>query len=139
MARPTLIPGDNTQVEISMHELKNTVRYLYENNLCSHESVQNMLGLLGGWAVHFYVDNFFREEFGKPYLGSLDIDIFIHCDPERLRKLSKGIVSPKILRASSAETLNVLMQRAVSFFASRIVLLPSDAIIFAKSSKFFLI
>lgn len=38
--------------------------------------------LLGGWAVHFHVNEPFRETTGRDYIGSRDIDLGIHVDPE---------------------------------------------------------
>ena len=37
--------------------------------------------LLGGWAVHFHVNEGFRREHGRDYIGSRDIDLGIHVDP----------------------------------------------------------
>lgn len=38
--------------------------------------------LLGGWAVHFHVNEPFEEATGREYIGSRDIDLGIHVDPE---------------------------------------------------------
>lgn len=38
--------------------------------------------LLGGWAVHLHVNQGFRIEYGRDYIGSRDIDLGIHIDPE---------------------------------------------------------
>jgi hypothetical protein len=38
--------------------------------------------LLGGWAVHIHVTDAFREEHGRSYIGSRDIDLGVHVDPE---------------------------------------------------------
>jgi len=38
--------------------------------------------LLGGWAVHLHANDGFRETQGRPYIGSRDIDLGIHVDPE---------------------------------------------------------
>lgn len=38
--------------------------------------------LLGGWAVHLHVTGGFQEAHGRPYIGSRDIDLGVHVDPE---------------------------------------------------------
>lgn len=38
--------------------------------------------LLGGWAVHIHVTDAFREEHGRAYIGSRDIDLGVYVDPE---------------------------------------------------------
>jgi hypothetical protein len=38
--------------------------------------------LLGGWAVHFHVNDGFQQEHGREYIGSRDIDLGIHVNPE---------------------------------------------------------
>lgn len=38
--------------------------------------------LLGGWAVHIHVTDAFREEHGRSYIGSRDIDLGVHIDSE---------------------------------------------------------
>jgi hypothetical protein len=38
--------------------------------------------LLGGWAVHFHVNDGFQQEHGRAYIGSRDIDLGIHVDPD---------------------------------------------------------
>lgn len=38
--------------------------------------------LLGGWAVHLHVTDGFRERHGRSYIGSRDIDVGVHVDPE---------------------------------------------------------
>lgn len=38
--------------------------------------------LLGGWAVHLHVTSGFREEQGRSYIGSRDIDLGVHVEPE---------------------------------------------------------
>lgn len=39
------------------------------------------LCLLGGWAVHFHVNDGFQSTLGQPYIGSRDIDIGVEIDP----------------------------------------------------------
>lgn len=38
--------------------------------------------LLGGWAVHIHVTDAFQTQHGRRYIGSRDIDIGVHIDPE---------------------------------------------------------
>ena len=38
--------------------------------------------LIGGWAVHFHVNEGFRDEYGRNYIGSRDIDLGFHVDPD---------------------------------------------------------
>ena len=38
--------------------------------------------LIGGWAVHLHVTTGFQDAHGRPYIGSRDIDLGIHIDPE---------------------------------------------------------
>ncbi len=40
------------------------------------------IAMLGGWAVYFQVNDRFREAQGRDYLGSRDIDLGFHIDPE---------------------------------------------------------
>ncbi|PTD94116.1 hypothetical protein C9439_04250 [archaeon SCG-AAA382B04] len=40
------------------------------------------LCLVGGWAVHLHVNNGFKEEEGHEYIGSRDIDLGIHVNPD---------------------------------------------------------
>ncbi len=38
--------------------------------------------ILGGWAVFFHVNKNFRQAQGRPYLGSRDIDVGFHLNPD---------------------------------------------------------
>lgn len=38
--------------------------------------------LLGGWAVHLHVNPGFQREHGRSYIGSRDIDIGVHVNPD---------------------------------------------------------
>jgi hypothetical protein len=40
------------------------------------------VSLLGGWAVHLHVTDPFEAEHGREYIGSRDIDLGVHVDPE---------------------------------------------------------
>lgn len=46
------------------------------------ETVEPPVCLLGGWAVHFHVNGGFEREHGRSYIGSRDIDLGFHVDPE---------------------------------------------------------
>lgn len=55
----------------------------------SEEELQNAIAvaepptcLLGGWAVHLHVNDGFQETHGRSYIGSRDIDLGVHIDPE---------------------------------------------------------
>ena len=37
--------------------------------------------LLGGWAVYLHLNDKFNASKGRPYLGSKDIDLGFHLDP----------------------------------------------------------
>ncbi len=39
--------------------------------------------LLGGWAVHLHVNEGFQTEYGREYIGSRDIDLGIHIQPDQ--------------------------------------------------------
>lgn len=45
-------------------------------------AVEPPMCLLGGWAVHFHVNPGFQREYGRGYIGSRDIDIGVHIDPD---------------------------------------------------------
>lgn len=38
--------------------------------------------LLGGWAVHLHVNDGFQSEYGRGYIGSRDVDLGFHVNPE---------------------------------------------------------
>lgn len=38
--------------------------------------------LLGGWAVHLHVNPQFENAHGRQYIGSRDIDLGVHVDPD---------------------------------------------------------
>jgi len=40
------------------------------------------VSLLGGWAVHLHVTEAFEAENGREYIGSRDIDLGVHVEPE---------------------------------------------------------
>ena len=40
------------------------------------------VSLIGGWAVHLHVDRGFSREHGRGYIGSRDIDIGVHVEPD---------------------------------------------------------
>lgn len=49
-------------------------------------------GIVGGWAIFFYVNENYRKAFGMDYLKSRDIDIFIHNKHEsKFEKIIKEL------------------------------------------------
>jgi hypothetical protein len=46
------------------------------------EAVETPFCLLGGWAVYCHVNNGFRDEHDRGYIGSRDIDLGLHIDPD---------------------------------------------------------
>jgi len=61
----------NQVTELSNQELKSVIN-----------AAQPPVCLLGGWAVHLHVNEKFEDEHGRSYIGSRDIDLGIHVDPE---------------------------------------------------------
>lgn len=57
-----------------MYKDKETeISYKYLREVIEH--LDEPICLLGGWAVYFTVNDFFKKEKGYPYLGSRDIDL----------------------------------------------------------------
>jgi len=51
-------------------------------------------GLVGGWAVHFLINQKFLEATGREFLRSRDIDVFLDCTgdfPRRFARVLEGI------------------------------------------------
>lgn len=46
------------------------------------QTVEPPACLLGGWAVHLHVNDGFRSEYGREYIGSRDVDLGFHVDPD---------------------------------------------------------
>lgn len=46
------------------------------------QTVEPPACLLGGWAVHMHVNDGFREAYGREYIGSRDVDLGFHVDPD---------------------------------------------------------
>ncbi|WP_338739423.1 nucleotidyl transferase AbiEii/AbiGii toxin family protein [Haloplanus salilacus] len=46
------------------------------------EATSPPVSLLGGWAVHLHVTEAFEAENGREYIGSRDIDLGVHVEPE---------------------------------------------------------
>lgn len=60
-----------------------TVTTLSEEELHDIISVaEPRICLLGGWAVQLHVTDGFQEAHGRSYIGSRDIDLGVHIDPE---------------------------------------------------------
>ncbi len=82
-----MIPSDSEEMEASSFQLRELVDKLYGTGFCDGTDVRNMMGLIGGWAVHFTINDIWKERFGREYLQSRDIDAFFRCDGERLKAL----------------------------------------------------
>ncbi len=46
------------------------------------QTVEPPACLLGGWAVHLHVNDGFRDAYGREYIGSRDVDLGFHVDPD---------------------------------------------------------
>lgn len=46
------------------------------------QTVEPPACLLGGWAVHLHVNDGFQSEYGREYIGSRDVDLGFHVDPD---------------------------------------------------------
>lgn len=86
-----IIPRDPLEVAVSVSELGTLVARAYTQGACSAKRTEDRFGIIGGWAVHYYVQDYFEATFGKPYLGSLDIDLFAHCTKRRTNRLAEVI------------------------------------------------
>jgi len=53
--------------------------------------------VLGGWGVYLLVNEDYTEEHGVPYLGSRDLDLGFHIDPELSLEKLKGTTYAKTL------------------------------------------
>jgi hypothetical protein len=51
--------------------------------------------LLGGWAIYVTVNDSFREEHGSQYLGSRDVYVCFHVDPNVNSSELKILLLPK--------------------------------------------
>lgn len=59
--------------------------------------------LLGGWAVHLHVDDGFRDSYGRGYIGSRDVDLGFHVDPDWGREeLEAAPVGQSVQRVTEA-------------------------------------
>ena len=77
--------------DLSRHIMSEADRSQYADEVTtfSESELQHLLEvaappvcLLGGWAVHIHVTDAFREEHGRSYIGSRDIDLGVHVDSE---------------------------------------------------------
>jgi len=86
-----MIPRDEIETKASMAQLKELVSFLYDNDLCRDDPLTMNLGIMGGWAVFFTVNGHWKDWRKHEYYGSRDIDIFVHCEEDRLEKMFKAI------------------------------------------------
>ena len=59
---------DELETDLSFEYLKKIIE----------ESKEFKIGVIGGWAVYFYINNNYRKAFGIDYLKSRDIDLYIN-------------------------------------------------------------
>lgn len=75
---------DQLETEISFSELKNLVTE------CRKSGIK--IAIIGGWATRFHVNQQYSHSFGKPYMGSRDIDVFFYKkDDEKFLSLIKNL------------------------------------------------
>lgn len=87
-----IIPGYELETKLSLDQMKLIVHESYSRKICNTSKPKNMIGFLGGWATHFYVDTNFQRMHGKHYLGSLDMDIFYIVKRTVLNNLSRWLL-----------------------------------------------
>lgn len=59
--------------------------------------------LLGGWAVHFHVNDGFQQAYGREYIGSRDVDFGFHVDPGwSTEELLESPISQSIIHVKDA-------------------------------------
>lgn len=59
--------------------------------------------LLGGWAVYLHVNDGFRAAYGREYIGSRDVDLGFHVDPNWGRdELEAASIGRSIQRVTKA-------------------------------------
>jgi hypothetical protein len=67
------------------------------------QTVEPPACVLGGWAVHLHVNDGFREEYGREYIGSRDVDLGFHVDPGWGRdELEAAAVGRSVQRVTDA-------------------------------------
>ena len=72
---------ESTETDVSFNELK---------IICQECRGKNInFCIIGGWAAYFYVNEVYRQAFGKDYIASRDIDLFF--DPNQEDAFSKII------------------------------------------------
>jgi hypothetical protein len=78
-----MIPKDVIETDASMHQLHELVTFLYGHGICNERPISQNLGIMGGWAVYFTLQEHWPKFRGQKYLGSRDIDIFLLCEESR--------------------------------------------------------
>ena len=58
-------------------ELETNLSFEYLKKIIE-EYKEFKIGVIGGWAVYFYINNNYRKAFGIDYLKSRDIDLYIN-------------------------------------------------------------
>jgi len=78
-----MIPKDDIETQVSMHQLNELVTYLYERKICNETPISQNLGIMGGWAVYFTLRDHWSRFRRQKYIGSRDIDVFLLCEDSR--------------------------------------------------------
>lgn len=81
-----MIPSDKTETAASFDQLAEVIRAGHRQGVFG-KTRHLMPGIIGGWAVYFTVNSHWTERFGREYLGSRDIDMFLHCEEDRQEKM----------------------------------------------------
>lgn len=72
--------------------------------------------LLGGWAVHFHVNDGFQRAYGRDYIGSRDVDFGFHVDPGWSREELLGSPIGESIRRVKDAGYQPLSFRFVRYF-----------------------
>ena len=68
-------------------DIETQTSYKYLQKVVS--MLQEPICILGGWAVYLTVNDNYKENIGRPYLGSRDIDLGFHLDKDASEKNMK--------------------------------------------------
>ncbi len=76
---------DKTETDISRRHLEEVVK-----------SIEDPIVVIGGWAVSLLVNEKYKENTGRDYIGSMDIDLGFHMDRPELEKTTLARVLSKL-------------------------------------------
>lgn len=91
---------------VSDHYIQKITDYSKKELSLVLSSVEEPSTLIGGWAVYFHVHDDFMDRHARDYIGSRDIDLGVHVDPnlgkDELENSPvgitlKSIVSPELV------------------------------------------